>query len=292
MNFRPYEKIHRLGKDEVDGILDGEVLVQEKIDGANTSIWMENDKPHFASRNQEIISGFNGFVDYINAGTEIRKLLYDYSSLRLYGEWLVPHTVQYNKDCYKHWYMYDIFDTNKEAYLHPEYTFALASEYLILTPRQFGKFINPTEEQLKEFVGQSALASKGEGIVIKNHNFINRWGNRVYAKMVRQEFLEDNAIAFNSNSKASEAYNEMYIINKWMTKARVDKIMAKLQPEINERLDMKHIPRIINTAYYDMITEEAWEIAKMDKQIDYKKLKGLAMKKAKLLFVEILNVRT
>lgn len=37
-DFKPYFKIHRLGKEETEGILIGECHVEEKIDGANTSI--------------------------------------------------------------------------------------------------------------------------------------------------------------------------------------------------------------------------------------------------------------
>lgn len=292
MSFRKYEKIHRLGKEEVDGITQGAVLVQEKIDGANTSIWIKDGQLHLASRNQQITDGFNGFREYVEKHEGIQKLLIDFDlyGKRLYGEWLVPHTVQYDKEAFKHWYMYDIFTAKGTGYYHePAHVTEIADKYDIKHPYNFGMFRNPTEDQLREYVGQSALGQRGEGIVLKNHKFINRFGDRCYAKIVHQDFLEDNAIVFNSNNKQSDAYEEMYIVNKWMQKPRLQKIIQKLQPEINERLDMKHIPRIIHTAYHDMITEEAWEIAKLDRQVDFKKLKGLAMKKAKLLFVEILN---
>ena len=39
--FKKYRKIHRLGAEENEGILVGKVMIQEKIDGANTSIWLE-----------------------------------------------------------------------------------------------------------------------------------------------------------------------------------------------------------------------------------------------------------
>lgn len=48
MEFKTYPKIHRLGKEETDGMLDALekddiIVVQEKIDGANTSIWLDKD---------------------------------------------------------------------------------------------------------------------------------------------------------------------------------------------------------------------------------------------------------
>ena len=67
------------------------------------------------------------------------------------------------------------------------------------------------------------------------------------------------------------------------------KITEKLQPEINEKLDMKHIPRICDTAYHDMLTEEIWEASKKIESINFKVLKNLAHKKAKIIYVDILN---
>ena len=94
MPFRKYEKIHRFGKEEVEGILEaGECFVQEKVDGANTSIWVDNGELNFGSRTQRITEGFNGFVDYIKAHDGIKRLLLDHPHFHLYGEWLVRHTV-------------------------------------------------------------------------------------------------------------------------------------------------------------------------------------------------------
>ena len=52
---------------------------------------------------------------------------------------------------------------------------------------------------------------------------------------------------------------------------------------------MKHIPRIIGTVYHDLITEEAWEIANKAKKIDYDTLKRICQKKAKQVYIDILN---
>ncbi len=289
LTFRAYEKVHRLGKDEVDGILEGTVHVEEKIDGANVSIWLDGRDMRLASRNREIVDGFNGFVDYIFAnlqGDAIHKLLVEYPDHRLYGEWLVPHTMQYNPEAYKQFYLFDMYDEASHEYEPTTFVRHIGKSFGINTPWHMGTFDSPTVEFLKDFVGKSKLGPKGEGIVIKNDNFLNKWGNRCHAKLVTNEFAEDNGLLFNTNNKAADNYNEMYIVNKWLQKARVDKVCAKLQPEINEPLDLKHIPRITNTVFHDLITEEAWEIAKLNKTVDYKVLKGLVMKKAKLLYME------
>ena len=43
-SFERYHKIYRIEKSENQGILDGLCHVQEKIDGANASIWMHDGK--------------------------------------------------------------------------------------------------------------------------------------------------------------------------------------------------------------------------------------------------------
>lgn len=292
--FIAYPKIHRLGKDETVGILNGICTIQEKIDGANVSIWTENGQIKCGSRTRELVGdNFNGFVEYVNNHRGIKELFNKYPSVRLYGEWLVKHTIQYNNLAYKQIYLFDIQHVNGTGnfWLQTEVE-ATAKAFGLNYPQIFGVFNNPTEEQLKEFVGKTNLGEKGEGIVIKNIDFMNQFGDPCYAKIVTQDFKENNALTFGGNNKHSDTYWEMYVVNKYCTLARVQKIINKLQPEINEKLDFKHIPRICQTAYHDLITEEIWEIQEKVVALDFKKLKILASKKLAQIYKDILTNNT
>lgn len=87
--FKSYPKIHRLGKEEVEGILIGDCYIEEKIDGANASIWIDKrGEVACGSRNRELTEGFNGFVDYVKENVSIRTVLENHPTWRLYGEWL------------------------------------------------------------------------------------------------------------------------------------------------------------------------------------------------------------
>jgi len=287
--FIKYPKIHRLGKSETEGILKGTVTVQEKLDGANTSIWLENGSIKCGSRNRELINdNFNGFVEYVKNHQGIIDYLNRFPDHRLYGEWLVKHTVNYNKTAYKQFYLFDIMNKN-ENFFDQDVVQALAKTYNINTPQIFGVFENPTKEKLQEFVGQSNLGDNGEGVVLKNLDFINRFGNFCYAKIVTQEFKESNAFTFGGNNKSSETYWEMYVVNKYCTLGRVKKIINKLQPEINEQLDFKHTSRIVGTCYHDMITEEIWEIQKKVPKINFRQLQNLAKKKFAVMYKELIT---
>ena len=90
--FRKYPKVHALGKDETRDILIGDdIYIQEKIDGANTSIWYDREKDQIfcGSRNQLLNPGsdFRGFCNYVYKNDLLIAFLKKYN-FRMYGEWL------------------------------------------------------------------------------------------------------------------------------------------------------------------------------------------------------------
>lgn len=298
MSFKKYPKIHRLGKEETEGILEGTVHIEEKIDGANVSIWFENGEICMASRSQKITEGFNGFCDYVRNHPTLPVLFAKYPHLRLYGEWLVRHTIGYNETAYKKFYLFDVTSRTEATDADPEAreefwsrmaVHQLAKDFDLLVPEYHGLFNNPTMEDIQPFVGKSSLGDKGEGVVLKNPLFRDKFGNHNYAKIVTEAFKEDNGIVFGGNNKHSDTYWEVYVVNKYMTLGRIEKIMHKIQPMIDEKLDMQHCPRIAGTAYHDMLTEEIWEIAGKVGVVDFKALKRVATKKAIQIYKDVIT---
>lgn len=296
--FKKYPKIHRLGKEETEGILEGVVHIEEKIDGANVSIWMDDGEIMCASRSQRITEGFNGFVDWVKKHPTLPTLFERYPNFRLYGEWLVRHTIAYKETSYKQFYLFDVTSRMPETDADPEAreefwakmaVHELAKDYDLRTPEYHGEFRNPSTEAIMEFVGKSTLGDKGEGVVLKNPLFRDKFGNHNYAKIVTESFKEDNGVTFGGNNKHSDSYSEMYVVNKYMTLARIEKIMNKIQPLIDKKLDLEHIPRISNTAYHDMLTEEIWEIAGKVQALDFNILKRVAMKKAVQIYKDVIT---
>lgn len=301
MKFEKYPKIMALHKEECDGILEGTCYVQEKVDGANASIWNEDGEIHYGSRSRDLKKdgdNFNGFGTWVEQHPGVAKFLTDYPDYRLNGEWLVRHTIGYNELAYRKFYLFDISfytfegETEVKHTLDMDTTYKLAEDYDIPAVHLFAILENPTLDQIKEFSGQSVLGSKGEGVVIKNLTFVNKFGDKQFGKFVTQEFKEDNAVTFGGNNKSSDTYEEMYYVNKMMTLARVQKIVHKAESQYG-RMDMKHIPMIMGMCYHDLITEEGWVIAqemgKNRKKFDYAAFKSLCDKKSKSVFIEILT---
>lgn len=293
-----YWKIHALHKEECEGILNWLCYIQEKIDGANASVWNESGVLHCWSRTRDLTlagDGFNGFIEYVTLSQEwegIRKYLKEYPQHRLYGEWLVKHTINYNEVNYKHFYLFDIEDGEWNR-IDINLVINIADEYHIKCAEVFLLKSDPTLDDIKRYAWLTKLWDKWEGVVIKNPYFINKFGNRQYAKYVTQDFKEDNAIVFGGNNKSSEKYCEQYYVNKFVSIPRVQKIMQKIFSSTDEKPDMKHIPRIMESVFYDVISEEwytiAKEMAKKNKYFDFNGFKTLVDKKSKYIYIEILE---
>jgi hypothetical protein len=288
--YKKYPKIHRLGKEETDGILDNELTIQEKVDGANCSIFWLDGKVRCGTRTRMLPEdeSFNGFQEFVKANPKITNLLAARNELILYGEWLVKHTITYPDEAYRKVYLFDIYNTTTDEWLDQPGVKMVAEELGLEYPHIFANG-RLTEEQIKEFVGTSAIAPSGEGVVIKAEGFLNKFGDHVYAKLVHEKFKESNAIVFGGNNKHSETYWEMYVVNKYCTTGRVQKIMQKMQPQVDRRMDMEHTSMVAGSCYHDMITEEIWEIVKKVPALNFKKLQGLCMKKFIQIYHDILN---
>lgn len=259
MEFKKYPKIQALHKEECDGILFGTCYIQEKVDGANASIWLGDDNEiHYGSRSRDLFldkDNFNGFGTWIENNKEnLGAFFTEHPNLRLYGEWLVRHTIGYNELSYKKFYLFDIEDEQGKMY-DIKYVQTIGEQYNI-------------------------------------PNFVNKFGDPQHGKYVTQEFKEDNAVTFGGNNRSSETYEEMYYVNQFMTLARVTKIFHKLESS-EGRLEMKHIPQIMGMCYHDLITEEAWVIAKemgkSHKLFNFKAFQDLCNKKSKSIFIELLT---
>lgn len=291
MKHKRYEKIRALWNAENNWILNWLVYVQEKIDWANLSVWVDGVDFRVWSRSQDVTEkGFRWAVDYIMSHKWIKQLItYLMDSektkdVRLFGEWLVPHTIwDYNPESYNHFYMFDI--EVDWISLSTEEVLSLAKIYDIKAPQLFYVWTNPSEEEVKKHVGESFIWPKGEWVVIKNTDFINQFGNPAYAKIVWEKFKEDNLVTFWGMQKWD---NEIKIVLKYCTDWRVRKIINKIEQNEDRDIKMEDVWRVISMVQYDIIVEEVWNYSKYW-VIDFKRLKGLLWKRISKMAIWIIN---
>jgi hypothetical protein len=127
----------------------------------------------------------------------------------------------------------------------------------------------------------------GEGVVIKNYDYKNKYGRQTWAKIVGNEFKAKHHLAMGAPVIGGEIVEEK-IAAKYVTQALVDKVEAKIVNEMGG-WSSKYIPRLINTVWYDVVTEETWNFVKEFKnpKIDFKVLSHYVTAKIKELKKEL-----
>lgn len=290
MEFLKYQHIEKINTTETEGIENGICYIFPKIDGTNGSIWKDGFQIKAGSRNRELsLENDNaGFFAWLIDQENIRHFFIKYPDIRLYGEWLVPHTIKtYREDAWRKFYVFDVMEN--ENYLDYEKYREILEEYNIDYIPAMCKINNPTNEKLFELLEKNNFLIQdgkgaGEGIVVKNYDYKNRFGRVTWAKIVKNEFKEK--LSKNLNFGVPELKNktdiEEKIINQYVTETLVNKEYAKIATA-EGGWSSKFIPRLFGVVYYCLITEEGWNIIKGFNYpvIDYKKLNNLTIQKIK-----------
>jgi hypothetical protein len=307
VEFIKYQHVERFGNDEVQGIELGTVFVFPKIDGANTSVWMNNGEIQCSSRNQRILPGetFQGFPEYVKNHHGIGRLLESYPHLRLYGEWLVKHSLAtYREDAWRKWYVFDMcVDVRPEDMAHggadrvkymPYETYKpildeFGIEYIpplaIVKNGTYERFVRQLESNVFLIADGKGV---GEGVVLKNYDYFSKYGRQTWAKIVRAEFKEIHTKTMGAPKIDGGAMVEEAIVKEFVTVAIVDKVKANIESEMGGWTG-KHIPRLLNTVFHDLVTEETWAFLKKHKNptVNFKTLLHFVIAKVKAVKPEL-----
>jgi len=130
----------------------------------------------------------------------------------------------------------------------------------------------------------------GEGIVIKNYSFINKYGRQTWAKIVANEFKEKHAKEMGASIINSTELTEEKIINKFCTETFIEKEYLKI---VNEKEGWKsqYIQMLLGRVYSEFIKEESWNFVKEFKnpKVNFKTLNSLLIKKVKETKKDLFN---
>lgn len=303
MEFKRYMSLKRFGRAEVDGIDIGRCFIFPKIDGTNSSCWLGEDGIIYAGSRNRLLGELKeednaGFCKWIRAQENIKKFFNDNPKLRLYGEFLVPHSVKtYREEAWRKLYVFDVYNDETDQFLPYEEYVELLNKYSIECVHPLVIINNPSEEQLIHTMTELNTyliedgKGVGEGIVIKNYDYINRFGQVIWAKMVTNEFKEIHKKAMGVNEINKPTIEEL-IINKFFTESFIEKEYSKILLILENKgeiFNSKHIPMLLNILYAEFIQEEMVEILKQFKNptINFKRLQGLCINKIKRTLKEV-----
>ena len=198
----------------------------------------------------------------------IKQLILDYPNYILYWEWLQKHTIEYNKEAYHHFYLFDIIDL--WYYLPPCLTKDIAELNNIKHPELLYSWMLK-EEDIQKYLSQSALWPKSEWVVIKSTEYVNEYWRKPYAKVVNEEFAETKWV---KKHKYTLWDIEVWIAEEVITLARVQKIILKIEDIQWESISAKNVWEIMWRVYHDVIEEEMWDILNKfnSPKIDFRQL--------------------
>lgn len=288
--FKKYQHVERYGNEEVEDIDVGITYVFPKIDGTNASVWLDDGQFKAGSRNRELTLEKDnaGFLGWAIKQANLIRYLIDNPEHRLYGEWLVPHSLKtYRDDAWRDFYVFDVvIDKSPEEieYIPYEIYKEKLEEYEInyiplickVKNGNYEKFINQLEKNtylIKD--GDGA----GEGIVIKNYDYYNKYGRQKWAKIVTSEFKEKHSRSFDAPILQT-SYVEEKIIDELLTEAFVEKEYSKIAID---GWSSKMISKLLGVVWNEFVNDEIWNIITKYKnpKIDFKLLQRFCTQKTK-----------
>ena len=287
MNFSKYQHIERFGTSEVENIELGKCDAFPKIDGTNASVWIHKGKIYAGSRRRELTLDDDNanFYKKIIQDKRISGYLAKFPEHRLFGEWLVSHSLKiYRDDAWKKFYIFDVMVDDKyldyetyQPYLE-EFKLDYIPPIRIVTNgsyEHFIKLLDANDYLLKDGEGI------GEGIVIKRYDYVNKYGRTTWAKIVTSEFKEKNLKTMGAPEQDGKKLSEEEAVNKFLTKAVIEKVYKRIS---QDGFSSKQIPQLLNTVYHDFVKEEMWTIIKKMKAptINFRTLQHFVFNKVKI----------
>ena len=284
-----YQHLEKLGSDDVDGITLGEVYIFPKIDGTNAHAWFDGELMRYGSRKRELsVEQDNaGFMTNMMNLTHLTGMCVSIPNCHVYGEWLVPHSLKTYKDsAWRKFYVFDIIREDGTYFTYDEVRGLCSTcgiEYI--PPIKIIK--NPTLDNImRELESNEFLITdgkgNGEGIVLKNYNFINKYGRVTWAKVVTNEFKEKHTKEMGAPVCSGTAMVEDAIVDKYVTNSLVEKTIAKIRLD-RDGWNSKCIPQLLSTVFHDLVVEHTWDACKDHKfpKIDFRNLQRFCIMKIK-----------
>lgn len=307
MQFKKYQHLERFSTSEVLNIEIGTVYVFPKIDGTNASVWLDDNRDLACGSRTRTLSreaDNAGFLAWAEQQNNLIAYLKANPTHRLYGEWLVPHSLKtYRADAWRRFYVFDVaVDKAADEVRHESddtVRYLPYDTYKPLLEAHGLDYINPIKvikngsyESFIHELNQNCFLIEdgkgcGEGVVLKNYDFRNKFGRQTWAKIVTSEFKEKHAKEMGAPIHAERKMVEEAIAGEYVTAALVEKVYAKIDNESG--FTSRQIPQLLFTTYYDVVREDCWNFVKANKNptINFGALQHFVFARVKVLKPEL-----
>jgi len=292
--MQTYPKVQGVHKPEAVGFTEGYVIVEEKVDGSQFRIEIDD---------QGIISVGSRNVDNIHEsdpagfgiGVENALKIFDglkadpHEVITIYGEYLSKpkqNTIAYQRVPNQNIVIFDVVINGK--YLDREekerFAFSYGLECVPILWKGDGKnFTDDIREELlqsKSFLGHQAGYDKVEGIVVKNYTkyyddsrFGHLAGKHMCIKIVNASFQEKNKVE--NPGQGDKLEN---LINSYTSEARWNKSIQHKKEAGELSFEMRDMAKLAPAVVKDIEEEEKEAIKEELWKIIWPKIKGRAVK--------------
>lgn len=220
MDYKKYQHIEKIGTTEVEGILEGKVSLFYKIDGTNSCIFLKDDNT-------------------LGFGSRTRELTLDNDNGGFYA------SILFNKDEYNKYLKYLQANPNHIIY----------GEWLI--PHTIKRY--KAEAWKKLYVFDIFDNGLGEGIVIKNYDYKNKYGRTTWAKLLTEDFYkEKKELKVKNHINNEEVPVEFSIVKAFITPEFIQKEFSKFKEDKGE-FTSKHIFEFLNRTFIEFYKDN-WEL--------------------------------
>jgi len=296
MEYLKYQHVEKLGTSEVQGILCGTVYVFPKIDGTNAHVWGDAEGVHYGSRTRELgLDNDNaGFMAAAIRNKGLTNFCTDNPHCHLFGEWLVPHSLKtYCDSAWRRFYVFDVVEEDADGnpkHWHYDRLSCVLDKYGIeyIVPQRI--LINPSVEHcIRETEDNKWLVTEGtgEGVVLKNYEFVNKFGRQTWAKVVTSDFKHKH-----HKEMGAPVTRCTKLVEQEASELLSDDIVEKVYASIvvaEDGWSSKLIPRLLETVWHDFVVECSYEMVKKWKlpTINYRTLKAFVTQRIKAIKPEL-----
>lgn len=268
MELQSYSEIFNFGHRCLDQIFEGEVVIEEKIDGSQFSFGKRNGQYFCRSKGKDQTNPTDSLFELAVANTKHLALVDGWTYRCEYLSKPKHNTLCYERVPKNNVIIYDI-DMGNQHYLLPE---AKRQNCLVIdlecVPVLFRGKVDKLD-QIKELLAcKSVLGGSIEGIVIKNYNKYAPDKKVLMAKLVNDDFKERHSKEWKkSNPSGLDKIAE--IAQRYCTKARWEKSIQHLRDDGLLKEDVTDIGNLLKEINIDIekeciddIKEDLWKWAK------------------------------
>lgn len=266
--MKKYPKIKRIGDSETDGIFTKgkEVIITEKMDGANFRFKIEDGEIWYGSRNVvglgENKDQFSVAIDYIEENIDPEELErcvsfeLGHTNFTYFGECMTPHSLEYDWENVPGFIGFDIYDEKNDKFLDYDLVQDIYKTIDVHTVPIVETLDLKDGEELEDFKVPESRYRDGvaEGVVFKNYDA------QIFAKLRSEEFMEENKKAFGTSKKKEDTFTDKFVAS-YCTNERIKKIIYKLRDEGHdiEMELMQHLPkRVWSDLWEENLNDIIW----------------------------------